>query len=174
VRRENLHVLRDSLLVAIRNAAETGVKSSTPEIVAAFRKNNRALVDLVSSALIDMALTRLVSDVAKRRGKKRVAPSQIDMFGARLGELLTVPKSPDGIGRPTQWRRFGSLRHSFAKRVVTDHLELRRRQDKYQDYDEIIRLSEPFVGSPDMSVDEAYALYLASQAGSGSGSGGTP
>jgi hypothetical protein len=165
----NLHVLRDALSVAVRSAAETG--ASTPEIVARFRRDQRAIVDMVSSALINMALTRLVSDVAKRRGGKPVTPSQIDMFGARLGELLTVPKSADGSGRATDWRRFGSLRYSFGKKVVSDHLELRRRQDKYEDFQIIIELSEPFVTDPDMTIDQAYGLYLASISSSGAGSG---
>jgi hypothetical protein len=161
MRRENIRVLRDALSVALRKAAETG--ASTPEIVEAFRRDNKALVDTISSALINMALTRLVSDVSKRRGGKRIVPTQRDLFGARLGELLTVPKSADGKGRATNWRRFGSLRIEFAKRVVTDHLELRRRQDKFNDFDEIIRLSEPYAPSPDTSVDDAYALYLADE-----------
>jgi hypothetical protein len=169
MRPENLRVLRDALSVAVRRAAETG--ASTPEIVATFRREQRATVDLVGSSLIDMALSRLVSDVAKRRGERRVAPSQIDLFGARLSELLTVPKSADGLGRSTQWRRFGSLRHSFGKKVVTDHLELRRRQDRYLDFEKIIQLSEPFVTSPDMTIDQAYGLYLAAESSSGAGRG---
>ena len=155
------------MAVAVRTAAETG--ASTPEIVSKFRRDNPALISLVSSALINMALTRLVSDVAKRRGrkKKREAIGQADMFGMRLGELLTVPKFADGSGRSTDWRRFGSLRHTFAKKVVDDHLELKRKQDKFFDFAEILRLSEPFA-TPDMSVDQAYALYLES-AGGGAG-----
>jgi hypothetical protein len=156
--------LRDSLSTAVRLAAETG--ASTPEIIAKFRRENPDLIRIVTPTLISMALTRLVSDVAKRRGrkKKRDLPGQVDMFGARLGELLTVPKSADGSGRATDWRRFGSLRHTFAKKVVDDHLELKRRQDKFSDFSEILKLSEPFA-TPDMSVDQAYALYLESAGG---------
>jgi hypothetical protein len=166
MRPENLRVLRDALSVAVRKAAETG--ASTREIVETFRREQRAIVDLVSSSLINMALSRLVSDVAKRRGEKRVSPSQIDMFGARLNELLTVPRAADGSGRATYWRRFGSLRHSFGKTIVNEHLELQRRQDRFEDFQTIIQLSEPFVTSPDTTIDQAYGRYLES---SSSGTG---
>lgn len=163
----DLTLLRDTMSAAVRAAAEKG--ASTPEIVSKFIRDNPALIAACSKTLINMALTRLVSDVAKRRGrkKKRVAAGQVDLFGVRLGELLTVPKSADGSGRATDWRRFGSLKHAFAKTVVNDHLEMKRKQDKFFDFDEILRLSEPFA-KPGMSVDQAYALYLES-AGGGAG-----
>jgi len=166
MKQKDLRQLRDRLLVAVRDAAETG--ASTNEIVATFRNKNRHLVELVTTALVDISLARLVSNVAKRRGAKRLVPSQQDLFGTRLSELLTVPESADGKGRSTQWRRFGSLKVSFAKRVVNSQLELRRKQDKFRDFEEIIALCEPYAKkSPDMSVDDAYALYVAANSATG-------
>jgi predicted RNA-binding Zn ribbon-like protein len=150
--------VRDDLNAVARQLAASENGASAREIVAAFRKDRAQLIRAASEMLIDMALTRLVGDVIKRRADKEINTDQNELFTRVMTDIVAVPTSGSGAGRRDRYRTIGTLSVAFAEQMVRHHLEVRRRKkDRFDDYKEVIDFVRASGASDDMTINQALA-----------------
>jgi hypothetical protein len=154
VKRAELTEIRDLLSATVRQLGDDGLSSR--EMVAEFRKRHHREIAAVTSALLDVALIKLVGEVSERRPSATLVPGQGDLFagfGVPAAMAIAVPghaeKQRKAVPKLTYDELNGWYKEHSKEREsdVRKLLEVRR----------LLRTIKPFMTTGDMTVEQGLA-----------------
>lgn len=157
--------MQNEAVITLRNRLAAFVEaqgSATPtrDIVAAFREAHAAEIDAAASSLFDLALTKLVDEVSRRR--KGSDPAQGDLFrGASMPRAIVVEVFHGGRVKRAR-KPFTSVTFAEAEGYLTRKLPERKpRQDR--GVQAILERIRPHMTSPDQTIAEGIAAADAAE-----------
>jgi hypothetical protein len=154
VKRAELTEIRDLLSATVRQLGDDGLSSR--EMVAEFRKRHPREVAAVTSALLDVALIKLVGEVSERRPSVTFAPGQGDLF-AGFGVPAAVAITVAGHAEK-QRKAFPKLTLNELLGWYKDHSKERESDvRKLLEVRRLLKLIRPFMKTGDMTVEEGLA-----------------
>jgi hypothetical protein len=161
VKRAELTEIRDLLSASVRQLGDDGLSSR--EMVAEFRKGHHRQIAAVTSALVDIALIKLVGEVSERRPSATLVPGQGDLFagfGVPSAVVITVAGHAE-----KQRKAFPKLTYDELKSWYKHHSKERESDErKLLEVDRLLRTIKPFMKSGNMTVEEGLAAAEAAAA----------
>ena len=161
MKRAELTEIRDLLSATIRQLGDDGLSSR--EMVAEFRKKHLREINTASSALIDIALIKLVGDVSERRPTATLVPGQGDLFagfGVPAAVAISVAGHPEKQRKAFPKLTYDELMGWFKEHSKERESDVRRLLEVRR----LMRMIKPFMKTSDMTVEEGLAAAEAAAA----------
>jgi hypothetical protein len=163
VKRAELTEIRDLLSATIRQLGDDGLSSR--DMVAEFKKRHHREIAAASSALLDIALIKLVGEVSERRPCATLVPGQGDLF-AGFGVPAAVVITVAGYSEK-QRKAFPKLTYDELTSWYKDHSKERESDlRKLSEVRRLLKMIKPYMKSGQMTVEEGLAAAEASAASS--------
>lgn len=161
MKRAELTEIRDLLSATVRQLGDGGLSSR--EMVAEFRKRHHREVAAVTSALLDVALIKLVGEVSERRPSATLVPGQGDLFagfGVPSAVVITIAGHAEKQRKAFPKLTYDELTDWFKAHSKEREADVR----KLLEVRRLLRTIKPFMKSGDMTVEEGLAAAEAAAA----------
>ncbi|MEY9590992.1 CBS domain-containing protein [Bradyrhizobium yuanmingense] len=161
MKRAELTELRDLLSAVVRQLGDEG--RSSREMVAEFRKRHHRETAAVTSALVDVALIKLIGEVSERRPTPSLVPGQGDLFAGfsvPAAVAISVPGHAEKQRKAFPKLTFNELTHWYKEHSKAREADVR----KLAGVRRLRNLIRPFMKTGDMTVEEGLAAAEAAGA----------
>lgn len=146
--------LRSLLSATTREMGSKGATSK--DIVAAFRKKYPSQIGNVSDQLIDIALTKLISEVSNRR-PKGIAAGQIEMFSEYGVPGMIAIRVADEAGVRYVHKTLAKTLISEVKQYLNDHAKPRAvSTEERRELRRLVKDLEPYKKSDASTLEECW------------------
>lgn len=161
----NVSQLRNLLDTFMHSIAKSGELPSTKELVVAFRKKHKAAIDSVSQSLEDMALTKLVAQVGDRKRDPIPDEDQGDLFGHYPGipDFIVIPVAQQNQRKSHRVLFSNATVGEVGSWVKEGGRNVQPRRIKQKGVIALLRDIEPFAGSPETTIKDAYQAMVAAK-----------